>query len=104
MNVQKAKIVSNKQGKIQFIKAFIDKYFSEQLTTDDNRDEIDWEERAIGQKTWQRRQRSAEYDDMISTESSVHKKPLKRSKKHETQSEIFENSESYNSIFKKKSF
>jgi hypothetical protein len=48
---------------------------------------------SAGQKTWQRRQKSADYDDMLSTESSVqHKKPLKRNKKNETQSEIFENS------------
>ncbi|KAI6176438.1 PID domain-containing protein [Aphelenchoides bicaudatus] len=64
---------------------------SEQLTTDDNReDEINWDERAIGQKTWQRRQQSTDYD-MLSTESSIPKKPSKRNKKNETQSEVFEN-------------
>jgi hypothetical protein len=65
---------------------------SEQLTTDDNQDELNWDERAIGQKTWQRRAQSTEYDDMISSESSVrNKKQGKRGKKQETRSEIFEN-------------
>ncbi|KAI6233655.1 PID domain-containing protein [Aphelenchoides fujianensis] len=62
---------------------------SEQLTTDDNRDEIDWEERAIGQKTWQRRQQSGEYDVASMTDSSVYKKTPKRTKKRDTQSEIY---------------
>ncbi|KAI6200884.1 PID domain-containing protein [Aphelenchoides besseyi] len=62
---------------------------SEQLTTDDNRDEIDWEERAIGQKTWQRRQQSGEYDIASMTDSSVYKKTPKRTKKRDTQSETY---------------
>ena len=38
-------------------------YFSETANNEDiSKDETDWNERAIGQKSWQRRQQSGEYD------------------------------------------
>ncbi|KAI1721184.1 hypothetical protein Ddc_07627 [Ditylenchus destructor] len=68
--------------------------FSEQEngTTDETRDDaVNWNERAIGQKTWQRRQQNGEYD-AASLASSLYKKSPKKGGKHrESRSELFEN-------------
>jgi hypothetical protein len=53
------------------------------------KDEIDWNERAIGQKTWQRRQQSGEYET-ASISSSLFKKSKKNKKKNEERNERFE--------------
>lgn len=52
------------------------------------RDEAEWNERAIGQKTWQRRQQSGEYDT-ASISSSLFKNQKKRhSRKGDSRSDV----------------
>lgn len=70
------------------------KFLSEQENgTDETRgDEPSWDKRAIGQKTWQRRQQNGEYDS-ASISSSIFKKTKKNAtlkRGTETRSEVFE--------------
>lgn len=54
--------------------------FSDMAAVDDiGKDDADWNERAIGQKTWQRRQQSGEYDSASLSYSmkNAAKKPKK---------------------------
>lgn len=70
-----------------------DDFYSEQEngTIDEARDEANWNERAIGQKTWQRRQQNGEYD-AASLSSSLYKKSPKKNgtKYRESRSEMFD--------------
>lgn len=51
---------------------------SDQAEENLGKDDNDWQERAIGQKTWQRRQQSGEYDSVsLSTSMKGYKKSAK---------------------------